>query len=115
MRSWDDLTYHDYKDTVHDAMILYLDHYSSVEETTNRMMGDLEETFEYKTSTFLWLVAVGECQVRHGVLEERILQQLIKCIPQYEQGYYRYIEKEEREELEQDIAYLKENVKELKN
>ena len=62
------------------------------------------------TSEALWIISIGAYEVEHGILEERVLEQLSYHIPRYEMGKYNDITPEERELLEKDIAFIRSKV-----
>lgn len=64
------------------------------------------------TSIFLWIISVGEYEVRHDILEDRVLDHLSYHIYRYENmGRYRSdLTEEEIEQVEKDIAYIKSKV-----
>ena len=60
----------------------------------------------------MWFISVGEYEVRHNILEDRVLLHLSYHIYRYENmGKYRAdLTPEEIEEVEKDIAYIKSKV-----
>lgn len=64
------------------------------------------------TSIFLWVISVGEYEVRHNILEDRVLDRLSYHIYRYENmGRYKSdLTEEEIEQVEKDIAYIKSKV-----
>lgn len=64
------------------------------------------------TSVMLFILSIAEYEIRHGILEERICNAAAYHIYRYENmGRYRDdLSKDEIEELEKDIAYIKSNV-----
>ena len=61
----------------------------------------------------MWFIAPGEYELRHNILEDRVLIHLSYHIYRYENmGRYKdVLSTEEIEEVERDIAYIKSKVK----
>lgn len=116
MRRIDDCTYQEYKDGVVGTFLLWK---NEPERWTPKMVTDyLSEEEQYAkyplvdTSIFLWIISVGEYEVRHNILEERIRKHLCYHIYRYENmGRYKSdLTEEEIEQVEKDIAYIKSKV-----
>lgn len=116
MRTIDDCTYQEYKESAEFAFHLWRD---EPEVWTPKMVTDWlsEEEQDAKdplvgTSIFLWIISVGECEVRYNILEERIRKHLCYHIYRYENmGRYKSdLTEEEIEQVERDIAYIKSRV-----
>lgn len=117
MRTIDDCTYQEYKDDVEAAFGRWEDNPSV---WTVKMVTDyLSDGEQYEdcplvgTSIFLWVISVGEYEVRHNILEERVHKHLCYHIYRYENmGRYKSdLTEEEIEQVERDIAYIKSKVK----
>lgn len=116
MRTVDDCTYQEYKENAFGTFLLWK---NEPERWTPKMVTDYlseeEQYTEYPligTSIFLWIISVGEYEVRHDILEERVLDRLSYHIYRYENmGRYKSdLAKEEIEQVEKDIAYIKSKV-----
>lgn len=116
MRTIDDCTYQEYKEWVEGGFNLWED---EPKKWTPKMVTDYlseeEQYAEYPlvgTSIFLWVISVGEYEVRHNILEERIRKHLCYHIYRYENmGRYKSdLTEEEIEQVERDIAYIKSKV-----
>lgn len=118
MRTIDDCTYQEYKDSVFDAFMLWEDkpmiwtpahvvNYLLDEELEN---SDTEPLVD--ASEFLFFLSIGEYEVRHDILEERIANGLGYHIYRYENmGRYKAdLTTEEIAEVEKDIAYIKDKI-----
>ena len=116
MRTINDCTYQEYKDSVHDAFLyLKIDPKNWTAEKVTDYLEDEESYADYPlmgTSKFLCFISVGEYEVRHNILEDRVLLHLAYHIYRYENmGKYRAdLTPEEIEEVEDDIAYIKSKI-----
>jgi hypothetical protein len=114
MRVDPELTYQDYKEGVHDAFLL-LGHRGceTAEDITNYMTDeDNELLIDDSTSLVIWLVSIGEYEIRHNLLEERVLAQLSHYIPLFKQGRYNEdLTEEEFEQVNADVDYILSKVK----
>lgn len=112
MRVKNDLTYQEYKDGVYDAFnLLGKKGWEKAEDITNYMT-DEDDYFlvSGSTSLALWIISIGEYEIRHNLLEERVLEQLSYHIPRYKMGKYKDITEEEKKELEKDIEFIENNI-----
>ncbi len=112
MRAKNDISYHEYKEGVHDKFNLLLHGFSDSEpyQLTDSMVEEDAELF-VGTSIALWMISLAEYEVRHNILEDRVLEQVSYHIHRYEMGKYTDISDEEKEELEADIEFIKSHVK----
>lgn len=114
MRIKDDITYKEYKDSVSDAFhLLGRKGYETANKITDYMVDEENESgcdSFVGTSMALWVISVGEYEIRHDILEKRVHDELCYHIPAYERGEYTDITPEEKEELEKDIAYIKSKI-----
>ena len=108
-RAKDDLTYQEYKDNVLDYMMHYERLGWEARQVTDWMTEE-DNDLLVGTSEALWIISIGAYEVEHGILEERVLEQLSYHIPRYEMGKYNDITPEERELLEKDIAFIRSKV-----
>lgn len=110
MRAENDLTYQEYKDGVIAAFeILGSDGWETAEKVTDYMT-DEDDDLLIGTSLALWIISIGEYEIRHNLLEERVLEQLSYHIPRYKMGKYKDITEEEKKELEKDIEFIENNI-----
>lgn len=111
MRYDEGLTYQEYKDGVHDAMNLLGDkNYETAEKVTDYMT-DEDNDMLRGTSLALWIISIGEYEVRHDILEERVLAQLSYHIPQFHAGKYTAdLSKEEYDQVKADVEYIESKV-----
>lgn len=116
MRRIDDCTYQEYKEGVSDAFHLWEDEPErwTPKDVTNYIAGQ-EEYADHSivgASELLWFVSLGEYEVSHNILEDRILNHLSYHIYRYENmGRYKSdLTEEEIEQVEKDIAYIKSKV-----
>ncbi len=118
MRTINDCTYQEYKEGVITAFNLWKKdpEYWHPEHVTNYM---LDEEYENSVeeplvgaSEFLFFVSIGEFEIRHGILEERIANGLGYHIYRYENmnRYKSDLTEEEIKEVEHDIAYIKSKI-----
>ncbi len=112
MRIEPELTYQDYKDGVIGAFNILGDkNYERAEDITN-YMADEDDELLVGTSLAIWIISIGEYEVRHNLLEDRVLQQLSYHIPRFEMGKYTEdLTAEEYEQVKKDVEYIKSKVK----
>ena len=110
MRAKDDIKYSEYKDGVRDAFSMLGDRGMEAPEKITNYMADEDDDLLVGTSLALWIISIGEYEIRHDILEKRVHDQLCYHIPAYERGEYTDITPEEKEELEKDIAYIKSKI-----
>jgi hypothetical protein len=114
MRVDPELTYQDYKDGVIDAFSLLGDkHYEKAENITNYMADEYDDLLiKDSTSLVIWLISIGEYEVRHDILEDRVLAQLSYYIPHFKNGEYNSdLSDDELEQVEADVDYILSKVK----
>ena len=113
MRIESELIYQDYKDGVHDAFGL-LGHkgWEKAENITDYMTDeDNYLLIPNSTSLALWIISIGEYEVRHNILEDRVLEQLSYHIPRFEAGRYTDdLTDEEYEQIKKDVEYIKSKI-----
>ena len=115
MRTIDDMTYQEYKEGVLTDFGLWKREPNvwTPEMCTNKMLHDELEYSETEplvdASEFLFFLSIGEYEVRHDILEERIANALGYHIYRYENmGRYKAdLTTEEIAEVEKDIVYIK--------
>lgn len=112
MRIKDDCTYAEYKDGVMGAFHLYECDHSSPEEVTNYwVFEDWTDEMENTTSGFLWFLSIAVREIELGILEERVLYQLSHYMPAYDQGEFNDLTTEEKEMVNKDVEFVKQNAK----
>ena len=115
MRTIDDCSYKEYKESVQGAFNLLKTHPEWTAATVTDYLEDEESNAPYvlhPTSKFLWTLSVGEYEVRHNILEQRILLNLAYHIYRYERmkKYKSDLTPEEIKSVEDDIAYIKSKI-----
>ena len=59
------------------------------------------------TSLAIWIVTIGEYEVRHDILEERVHTELCYHIPRFLDGLYDDdLTKEEHKQMQEDVDYI---------
>lgn len=117
MRIEPELTYQDYKDGVVDAFHLLGDKgWDTAEKITNYMTDeDNELLLPNSTSLALWIISIGEYEVKHNLLEDRVLEQLSYHIPRFKMGkYVEDLTSEEYKQVSEDVEYILSKVKLIK-
>ena len=115
MRTIDDCTYQEYKESVFGAFNLWKDEPDiwTPEHVVNYLLDEELENSDTEplvdASEFLFFLSIGEYEVRHDILEERIANGLGYHIYRYENmGRYKSdLTTEEIAEVEKDIGYIK--------
>ncbi len=118
MRTIDDCTYQEYKESVVDGFNLWLDEPEiwTPEHVVNYLLDEVLENSDTEplvgASEFLFFLSIGEYEVRNGILEERIANGLGYHIYRYENmGRYKAaLAADEIIEVEKDIAYIKSKI-----
>lgn len=117
MRVEPELTYQDYKDGVSDAFHLLGDRdFETAEDITNYMTDEDDDLLvPNSTSLAIWIISIGEYEVRHDLLEQRVLEQLSYHIPRFQMGkYVEDLTAEELEQVKEDIDYILSRVELIK-
>ena len=116
MRSKDDDTYQEYKESAFWSFVHWRNNEWPPEMTANWVidegMGNIYGYLMTDISEFLFFLSFGEYEVRNNILEDRILDGLSYHIYRYENmGKYKSdLTEEEITEVEKDIAYIKSKV-----
>lgn len=118
MRTKDDCTYQEYKEGTMSAFNLWKNdpEYWTPDHVTNYMLDEeYENSYEEPlvgTSEFLWFLSIGEYEIRHDILEDRIANGLGFHIYRYENmGRYKAdLTDEEIIEINKDITYVKSKI-----
>jgi hypothetical protein len=109
MRVEPELTYQDYKDGVHDAFgILGHRGHETPRDITNYMADEDDDLLILNsTSLALWMISIGEYEVRHNILENRVREMLGFHIPRFLDGRYTAdLTKEEYKQVKADVEYI---------
>ena len=109
MRVDPELTYQDYKDGVEDAFhLLERKICKTVGEVTDYMTDEDDELLiKDSTSLAIWIVTVGEYEVRHDILEKRVHNELCYHIPRFLDGVYDDdLSEEEHKQMQADVDYI---------
>ena len=109
MRVDPELTYQDYKDWVEDAFRpLGKKGWENAEIVTDYMTdGDNYLLVKDSTSLAIWIVTIGEYEVRHDILEKRVHNELCYHIPRFLDGVYDDdLSEEEHKQMQADVDYI---------
>lgn len=115
MRTIDDCSYKEYKESVQGAFNLLKIYPEWTAATVTDYLEDEESNAPYaleSTSKFLWTLSVGEYEARHNILEQRVILNLAYHIYRYEnmKRYKSDLTPEEIISVEDDIAYIKSKI-----
>ena len=109
MRVDPDLVYDDYKDRVEAAFhLLEKKICETVDDVTN-YMADEDDDLLIEDSTYLaiWIITIGEYEVRHDILEKRVHNELCYHIPRFLDGLYDDdLTEEEHKQMQEDVDYI---------
>lgn len=117
MRVDPEYVYKEYKETVIGAFgSLGDEHYETADKITDWMADEDDELLVLNsTSLALWIISIGEYEVRHDILEHRVLEQLSYHIPRFQMGkYVDDLTKEEYEQVKADVDYILSKVQLIK-
>lgn len=109
MRVDPELTYQDYKDGVIDCFSLLGDKGCETAEKITNWMADEDDDLLVKDSTSLaiWIVTIGEYEIRHNILEKRVHDQLCYHIPRFLDGVFDDdLTEEEHKQMQEDVDYI---------
>ena len=109
MRVDPELTYQDYKDGVEDAFhLLERKICKTVGEVTDYMTDEDDDLLiKDSTSLAIWIVTIGEYEVRHDILEKRVHNELCYNIPRFLDGVYDDdLSEEEHKQMQEDVDYI---------
>lgn len=109
MRVDPELTYQDYKDGVIGAFNLLGDKgCETAEDITNWMADEYDDLLvRDSTSLAIWLVTIGEYEIRHDILEDRVHDQLCYYIPRFLDGLCdEDLTEEEHKQMQADVEYI---------
>lgn len=117
MRVDPELTYQDYKDGVEDAFgLLGFKGCETADRITDWLADEDDDLLiPNSTSLAIWIISIGEYEVRHNILEDRVLEQLSYHIPRLQMGkYVDDLSEEEYEQVKADIDYILSKVELIK-
>lgn len=109
MRVDPELTYQDYKDGVEDAFhLLERKICKTVGEVTDYMTDEDDDLLiKDSTSLAIWIVTIGEYEVRHDIIEKRVHNELCYHIPRFLDGVYDDdLSEEEHKQMQEDVDYI---------
>ena len=109
MRVDPELTYQDYRDRVEDAFRLLENNIcKSVDDVTNYMTDeDNDLLVKDSTSLAIWIITIGEYEIRHNILEKRVHDQLCYHIPRFLDGVFdEDLTEEEHKQMQADVDYI---------
>ena len=109
MRVDPELTYQDYRDRVEDAFRLLENNIcKSVDDVTNYMTDeDNDLLVKDSTSLAIWIITIGEYEIRHNILEKRVHYQLCYHIPRFLDGVFDDdLTEEEHKQMQADVDYI---------
>ena len=109
MRVDPELTYQDYRDRVEDAFRLLENNIcKSVDDVTNYMTDeDNDLLVKDRTSLAIWIITIGEYEIRHNILEKRVHDQLCYHIPRFLDGVFDDdLTEEEHKQMQADVDYI---------
>jgi hypothetical protein len=109
MRVEPELTYQDYKDGVITAFhLLGQETLETPRDITDYMADEDDDLLIINsTSLALWMISIGEYEVRHNILENRVREMLGFHIPRFLDGRYtKDLTKEEYKQVKADVEYV---------
>ena len=109
MRVDPELTDQDYRDRVEDAFRLLENNIcKSVDDVTNYMTDeDNDLLVKDSTSLAIWIITIGEYEIRHNILEKRVHDQLCYHIPRFLDGVFDDdLTEEEHKQMQADVDYI---------
>ncbi len=109
MRVDPELTYQDYKDGLIVAFNrLGRKGWENAEKVTNYLADEDDDLLiEDSTSLAIWIITIGEYEIRHNILEKRVHDQLCYHIPRFLDGVYDDdLSEEEHKQMQADVDYI---------
>ena len=109
MRVEPELIYQDQKDRVEDAFrLLENNTCKSVDDVTNYMADEDDDLLVAdSTSLAIWIITIGEYEIRHNILEKRVHDQLCYHIPRFLNGVFDDdLTEEEYKQMQEDVDYI---------
>lgn len=114
MRAYPEYIYAKYKENVEDDFqLLGEDGYETAEKVTDWMADFYDRLLVAEsTSLAIWLISIAEYEIRHDILEDRVLVQLSHYIPEFNRGVYdKDLTEEEYKQVKADVDYILSKVK----
>ena len=109
MRVDPELVYNDYKCRVIGAFNLFgKKGWEKAENITNYMADEDDDLLiEDSTSLAIWIITIGEYEIRHNILEKRVHDQLCYHIPRFLDGVFDDdLTEEEHKQMQADVDYI---------
>ena len=109
MRVDPELVYNDYKDRVIGAFNLFgKKGWEKAENITNYMADEDDDLLiEDSTSLAIWIITIGEYEIRHNILEKRVHDQLCYHIPSiFRWSFDDDLTEEEHKQMQADVDYI---------
>ena len=109
MRVDPELVYNDYKDRVIGAFNPFgKKGWEKAENITNYMADEDDDLLiEDSTSLAIWIITIGEYEIRHNILEKRVHDQLCYHIPRFLDGVFDDdLTEEEHKQMQADVDYI---------
>lgn len=109
MRVEPELTYQDYKDGVeHCFDYLGSKHFETADTITDWMADEDDDLLVAdSTSLAIWIITIGEYEIRHNILEKRVHNQLCYHIPRFLDGVFDDdLSDEEHKQMQADVDYI---------
>jgi hypothetical protein len=109
MRVEPELTYQDYKDRTYGAFnLLGKKGWEEARKITDYMADEDDDLLILNsTSLAIWMISIGEYEVRHNILENRVRKMLGFHIPRFLDGRYTEdLTEEEYEQVKADVEYI---------
>lgn len=109
MRVDPELTYQDYKDGVIGAFnLLGNKGWEKAEKITNYMADEDDDLLVAdSTSLAIWIITIGEYEIRNNILEKRVHNQLCYHIPKFLDGAFdEDLTEEEHKQMQEDVEYI---------
>ncbi|MGL4790368.1 MAG: hypothetical protein ACRCW1_03070 [Anaerotignaceae bacterium] len=116
MRIEDDCTYLEYKEGVESAFhLLGKRNYEKAENVTNYITDEWNESL-FGAGEMLFIISIGEYEIRNDLLEDRVLEQLSYHIPRFKMGKYdEGLTEEEHKQVSEDIEYILSKIELMKD
>jgi hypothetical protein len=109
MRVMPEQTYQDYKNEVEESFQrLGRESWEDAKSITDYMAEEDDDLLILNsTSLALWMISIGEYEVRHNILENRVREMLGFHIPRFLDGRYtKDLRKKEYKQVKADVEYI---------
>lgn len=113
MRTKNDFSYSDYKEDISDRMLYLKDPDFEPWNISSWAISECDMTIGplLETSEALLYMAIGEYEIKHDILEERIREKLMILVPKFESGYFdKDLYKKEKEMLMSDCKFIRQSI-----